>query len=121
MPTPIRSADQIRAVLTDLGNTADAVAHTLHTLGFAGDLASSDSCPVARYLSAYTPVTFVQVTDHEVTVDLDDGSTVTVFNPPAVTEFILRFDLRGMYPHLIASPQPTTPADPDTFTGTEAL
>ena len=100
-PNPIRSTGQIRALLADLGGTADAIARTLHTAGITGDPGEPCACPVARYLTAHADVTRVEVTETEVIADLPDGRSVTVFTPRPVTEFITGFDL-GHYPHLIA-------------------
>jgi hypothetical protein len=117
--TTATGTGQIRALLADLGFSADAIADALAGVGITGRRGSPGGCPIARYLTANTDAIGVKVTELDITVEWPDGGSHTVRTPAPVFVFITRYDT-GRYPHLIAaSSLPNPVADPGTTNRTE--
>ncbi|GID26824.1 hypothetical protein [Paractinoplanes brasiliensis] len=108
-----------RLALNALGRSVQQVADALTAAGHTGQVESSGSCPIARYLLAADPaLTAVRVDGRAARLDRAD-ETAWVRLPWPVELFVTRFDTGG-YPHLIdTSCLPTPLADPGTTDGTE--
>ena len=98
--------------LVVLGSSADEVADRLAVLGFTGQRAVPDDCPVARYLKET-----LHRDDVEVSSSLCDiGEFFSFPLPEAVVNFLHRFDEEDKYPLLVdqaVAHAPECPAEAD--------
>jgi hypothetical protein len=88
-------ADSLAALLDGLGQTADEVAEFLQGQGCMGIRGHPHLCPVAHYL-ARMHGEHCAVASHIV---VNETHRAVVDTPPAVRDFIVRFDA-GDYPEL---------------------
>ena len=116
-PRPVGRAavrDLAARLLSDLGDSPDAVAARLGVLGVVGEPDDAWRCPIAQYLLQQVPdVRVVTVGDDAAEVYLRSPRPVTVGLPGPVRAFCVRFD-HGDYPGLDVSLQPTPVVDPGT-------
>ena len=98
--------DGVLKALTDLGDTAEAIADALLTNGYTGRRASASYCPIAHYLSDTIP----DLDAKAISVGTDDaglwnephGYGIDVDLPGPVVAFVTAFD-GGAYPELVSS------------------
>ena len=119
---PVDETDPARIAalaLAALGPHRDTVAAALAAAGLTGVPESPGCCPVARYLLATDPrLTAALVYDTGVRIVWGSGVFARIDMPGPVAAFVVRFD-SGHYAWLIATSQPSHPADPGTTAGTE--
>lgn len=97
--------DGVLQALTDLGDTAEAIAAALLTNGYTGRTASASYCPIARYLSDTIPgliADSIQVGTDDAGLWTEHGHSIDVDLPAPVVTFVTAFDC-GAYPELVSS------------------
>lgn len=104
MDQKISTDEELVALLASLGNSADAVADTLYAAGVRGKPDDATCCPVANWLSQEAGLEpYVEREGVCLYLDIDQDFEVQpqlrADTPPAVAEFIQRFDHDG-YPEL---------------------
>lgn len=92
------AAERATRLLVKLGDDADAMADRLRALGIKGTRLLSNVCPLAVYLGTQGITAYVS--REEITVPVDDDTTVRLPVPAATAVFVERFD-GGVYLDLI--------------------
>lgn len=107
-------ADGIRRALVALGDSPDVVAERLYAAGCRGRRAIGEACPVSSLVAKYLYDTYggdiTEVVGHvgvgidRVEVQFTDAPLAVVDLPPAVAEFVARFDQSDRYADLVVAP-----------------
>jgi hypothetical protein len=91
--------DQIIEALNKLGRSADEVAENLYVMGYSGECKKAHNCPLANYLK--DRIAGVNHVSMSITRYSYDYRNPVEFDLPAISEFVLRFDVHK-YPKLEA-------------------
>jgi hypothetical protein len=111
MATYEPTAADLAAALAALGETPNTVADTLTRLGHRGRPQCDTDCPIANYLThlfgahGACSVLYAKLGPQELVAEIAirGFDPVTVALPPAVAEFVRRFDRQGDYTGLNAT------------------
>lgn len=83
------------------GGTSDSVAEVLRSQGITGRRRMSSSCPVSRYLQRELGLgVWLAVGSSTIYVKHSDTPGADMTLPPAIRDFIKRFDHAGEFEHL---------------------
>ncbi|WP_433297431.1 hypothetical protein ACQP2F_41010 [Actinoplanes sp. CA-030573] len=96
-------ADRIAELITDLGDTPDAIAYHLAEAGITGRRGEATCCPIAVYLRRAEPgIDWIGVFDDAIDVLTETACDLHLNVSDAVGEFVALFDIER-YPHLIGT------------------